>query len=286
VTAREASGTGIAYPRALWRLLQSGAIDGAQNMAIDEATLLALSEGRAPPTLRFYGWRPPCLSLGYAQRAAGTIDLAVCQTMGYDVVRRPTGGRAVLHIDELAYSVTVRRDDPRVAGGVMASYQSLSEGLLGGLRRLGLHASRARPSRREHGGGRTAACFDLPSHAEITAGGKKLVGSAQVRRRGVVLQHGALPLEGDITRIVGVLRFTGEDQRARLAMRLARTSTTLAEVAGRAIPFGEAIKALAAGFAEALNLELVGAELTAWEHQQAEALLEGKYGALEYTLQR
>ncbi len=262
-------------------------MDGALNMAVDEAILLAVAEGRAPPTLRFYGWQPPCLSLGYAQRAAVTVDPEACQTMGYDVVRRPTGGRAVLHIDELAYSVTVCQDDPRVAGGVMASYQRLSEGLLAGLRCLGLRdASRARLSRRQHGDERTAACFDLPSHAEITVGGKKLIGSAQVRRRGVILQHGAIPLEGDIARIVRVLRFTREEQRAHLTTRLARSSTTLRGAAGRPIPFGEAIEGFAAGFAAALNLELVSTELTGWERQQADALLAGKYGASEYTFER
>jgi lipoate-protein ligase A len=102
----------------------------------------------------------------------------------------------------------------------------------------------------------------------------------------VVLQHGALPLEGDITRIVSVLRFATEEHRARLAARLGRTSITLAQAAGRAIPSSEAARDLAIGFAEALNLELVSAELTDWERQQADALLESKYACLDHTLQR
>jgi len=254
-------------------------------MALDEAILLAVAEDRVPPTLRFYAWQPPCLSVGYAQRVTRGFDLEACGAMGYDVVRRPTGGRAVLHIDELTYSVTLPQDDRRVAGGVVSSYRRLSEGLLAGLRRLGLEAARAQLSRHEPDAGRTAACFDLPSHFEIMVGGKKLVGSAQVRRRGVVLQHGALPLEGDITRIVRVLRVSSEAHRARLATRLAEMSTTLAQAADRVIPFDEVAQALATGFAEALDLELVSGQLTDWERQRAGWLRERKYGAQQYTLQ-
>ena len=280
------AGGGNDYPRAVWRLSKDGPADGAFNMALDEAILLAVAKGRAPPTLRFYTWQPPCLSVGYAQPLMRAFDLGVCRAMGYDVVRRPTGGRAVLHIDELTYSVILPQDDPRVAGGVVSSYQRLSEGLLAGLRRLGVDATQAQPSRHETGEGRTAACFDLPSHFEITVGGKKLVGSAQVRRRGVVLQHGALPLGGDITRIVRLLRLSSEEHRARLAAKLAETSTTLAQAAGRVPSLDEAAQALAAGFAEVLNLELVRGRATDWERQRAERLREEKYGAEDYTLQR
>ena len=256
-------------------------------MALDEAILLAVAEGQAPPTLRFYTWKPPCLSVGYAQPLARYIDPKACRAMGYDLVRRPTGGRAILHIDELTYSLALPQEDPRVAGGVVSSYQRLSEGLLVGLRQLGTNAIRAvSPSWDSGRTGRTAACFDLPSHFEITVGGKKLVGSAQVRRQGVLLQHGALPLWGDITRIVRVLRLSSEEHRAGMAARLAKVATTLAQAAGRVIPVGEAGQALAAGFAEALNIELAERELTAWEREQAERLRREKYGTEEYTFQR
>ncbi|MEA3346124.1 MAG: biotin/lipoate A/B protein ligase family protein [Chloroflexota bacterium] len=272
--------------RAMWRLLEDGSADGASNMALDEAILLAVAEDRAPSTLRFYTWQPPCLSVGYAQPLTRDFDPKACRRRGYDLVRRPTGGRAVLHIDELTYSVTLPQDDPRVAGGVISSYRRLSEGLLAGLRRLGVEAAQAQPSPHKPREGRTAACFDLPSHFEITAAEKKLIGSAQVRRRDVVLQHGALPLWGDITRIVGLLRLSSERLRARLATRLAEKSTTLAQVAGRLIPPDEAARALAIGFAEALDLKLVKGEPTDWERQKAEWLLEEKYGTEEYTFQR
>ena len=190
-------------PRASWRLLVTPPADGATNMAIDEAILYALAEGKGQPTLRFYAWEPPCLSLGYNQHWRD-VDEAACRALGYTWVRRATGGRAILHTNELTYSVITRADDPRVAGGVVESYRQLSRGLLLGLHRLGAQAAQSKgdmPKNPAQG----AACFDTPSHYEVTLNGKKLVGSAQVRRKGMVLQHGTLPLDGDITRIFNAL---------------------------------------------------------------------------------
>ena len=280
------AGEGCAYPRATWRLVQDGSADGALNMARDEAILLAVAEGRALPTLRFYTWQPPCLSVGYAQQVGRSLDLEACQAMGYDVVRRPTGGRAVLHIDELTYSVTLSQSDGRVSGGVVPSYRRLSEGLVAGLRQLGVEATQVQPVLHSLGEGHTPVCFDAPSHFEITVEKKKLVGSAQVRRRGVVLQHGALPLQGDPARIVSLLRLSSEERRTRLMARLTTMSTTLAQAAGRMVSFDEAVQALTAGFAEALNVELLKAELTDWERRTADRLREEKYRAQEYTFQR
>lgn len=280
---------GNRYPRAVWRLLRDGPAPGALNMALDEAILSAVVEGRAPPTIRFYTWHPPCLSVGYAQPLERNFDLEACRAAGYDVVRRPTGGRAILHIDELTYSVVLPQDDPRAAGGVVPSYRHLSEGLLLGLRRLGMEVNQAQPGRTSRGSksaARTAVCFDLPSHFEITVGGKKLVGSAQLRRQGVVLQQGALPLWGDIARIVHLLRSPSEEHRVRLAVKLRESATTLAQAAGRIIPFDEVAQALSLGFAEALNLELIEGELTDWEHERAEQLRREKYRAGEYTFRR
>ena len=124
------------YPFASWRLLITPPVDGATNMAIDEAILYALADGVGRPTLRFYQWDPPCLSLGYNQPCAEVDELA-CSHLGYTWVRRPTGGRAILHTDELTYSLVVPGTETRVAGGVVESYRQLSLGLLAGLRSLG-----------------------------------------------------------------------------------------------------------------------------------------------------
>jgi lipoate-protein ligase A len=253
------------YPLATWRLLNTGSADGATNMAIDEAILTAVAEGRSQPTLRFFAWEPPCLSIGYNQ-AADEVDITKCQQAGVDVVRRPTGGRAILHTDELTYSIAASQVEPRVAGGVIASYRRLSVGLVGGLCLLGVAVTQAGVG---HGQDAdvSAACFDAPSAYEVTAGGKKLVGSAQVRRKEAVLQHGSLPLQGDITRICGYLAVPSEERREELRRELRARATSLELVLGRVVPFGQVVEALVKGFSEALNLHLGPGELS--EHELA-----------------
>ncbi len=270
-----------AYPPATWRLLHTPFTNGPRNMAIDEAILLANAAGDSPPTLRFFGWTPPCLSLGYAQ-PGHEADRDRLRALGMDVVRRPTGGRAILHTDELTYSVIAPMDEPRVVGGVVESYQHLSAGLAHGLERLGLTVRADKQySAAEAGPAKGPVCFEVPSNYEITVGlgdrPHKLLGSAQVRKQGVVLQHGTLPLAGDISRIVEVLVFESEAARQTAAARVAQRATTLGAVLGRAVSWAEAAAAMAAGFSAALNLTLVPGPLTAAEAALADQLYTEKY---------
>jgi len=269
------------YPPAAWRLLHTPFTSGARNMAVDEAILLANAGGSAPPTLRFFGWTPPCLSLGYAQSGADA-DRERLRALGVDLVRRPTGGRAILHTDELTYSVIAPMDEPRVLGGVVESYQHLSAGLRQGLERLGLTVRADKEyTTAEAGTAKGPVCFEVPSNYEITVGlgdrPRKLLGSAQVRKQGVVLQHGTLPLAGDIARIVQGLAFESEAARQAAGVRVAQRATTLAAVLGRAISWDEAAAALAAGFAAALNLTLTPGPLTGAEAALADKLCADKY---------
>jgi lipoate-protein ligase A len=273
-------------PPATWRLLigDSLARDGATNMAVDEAILIGVGDGESPPTLRFYAWHPPCVSVGYAQSLRETVDLEACRRDGVTWVRRPTGGRAILHTNELTYSITLPAKEKRVLGGVVESYRRLSQGLLAGLRLLGLDAVQAE-AMAEKSVDLSAACFDVPSHYEITARGKKLVGSAQVRRQKAVLQHGALPLAGDVARLVGYLHLP-DDERAGLRAELRRRAITLEEALSRAVPPGEVAEALARGFARALNLRLEPSTLTAGEEAHVHRLREGKYGSDAWNFER
>lgn len=248
-----------ALPHTTWRLLNTGWSDGATNMAIDEAIMLAVAAGKALPTLRFYGWQPPCVSIGYAQSLSREVDLGACRRYGYDWVRRPTGGRAVLHIDELTYSVIAPMGEPRVAGDILASYRRLSSGLVAGLGLLGCQAVQA-DSAPVRGQPASSACFDVPSAYEIVALGRKLVGSAQARRRRVVLQHGAIPLEGDVARIGDVLVLSEQDRKV-LRRELRNKAITLDGALGRRVTFQECAEALSHGFAQALNLSLEQGEL-------------------------
>lgn len=267
------------YPQAHWRLLVTGFADGATNMAIDEAIMRAVAENLAPPTLRFYGWEPPCVSIGYSQSLAGEIDLERCRRDGVEWVRRPTGGRAILHTDELTYSIVLSLQDPRAFGGVVESYRHLSRGLVAGLAALQVHAAQAAyQERKARQSSLSAACFDIPSHYEITVNGRKLVGSAQTRRLGVLLQHGTLPLTGDITRVVKYLNLPSEAERAVLREKLAARATTLEEVLGRSLSFEEVVRAMSAGFMRALNVVLEAGSLTPPEQAWVEQLKAERYG--------
>ncbi len=271
------------YLPTTWRLIRSAPADGATNMALDEAILHAVAAGQAPPTLRLYAWEPSCLSLGRAQPLAD-VDLPALRAAGFDLVRRPTGGRAILHVDELTYSVVAPQAEPRVTGDIVESYRRLSAGLVRGLERLGvmgLAADRRVKNRHSEG----PVCFEVPSDYEITVGERKLVGSAQMRARSVVLQHGALPLYGDVARICPLLTARPDPARVRaraITIQEALGAFGLAQ-ARRPVAWDEVADAVAAGFAEALNLRLEPGTLTDGERVRAEKLRAEKYATDEWT---
>ena len=269
------SSRGEGYSPATWRLIRSPGVDGVTNMAVDEAILRAVAAGEAPPTLRLYAWDPPALSLGRGQ-PVDDVERGAVEAAGYGLVRRPTGGRAILHIDELTYSVTAPEREPRVRGGVVESYRRLSAGLVRGLALLGVEEIVA-DERVENRGAEGPVCFEVPSDYEITVSGRKLVGSAQMRARGGVLQHGAVPLYGDIVRICPLL--SGHPDPARVRDR----ATTVSRAVGRHVGWEEAAEAVARGFAEALNLRLAPGELTDGERAQAQDLRVEKYATTEWT---
>ena len=247
-------------------------------MAVDEAILETVGCGKAPPTLRLYAWEPPCLSLGYAQRAAD-VDLEALRLRGWDLVRRPTGGRAILHTDELTYAVIAPHDEPRVAGSILDSYQRLALALLEALELLQVPAhteeKNTLPERHNPIG---PVCFEVPSSWEITIDGKKLIGSAQVRRRIGILQHGSLPLYGDLSRITQVLTFSDVASRADAAQRLLQRATTVETARQQPILWEEAAGAFEKAFEQTLKLKLEPTGLTPAEKHRANELVETKYG--------
>lgn len=260
-----------------WRLLITPAAKGAWNMAVDEAILQATGSQQAAPTLRLYAWEPPCLSLGYAQPVAD-VDQARLRSFGWDLVRRPTGGRAILHTDELTYSVIGPHQESRLAGGVLESYQVLATALLQALHRLSVPAeSKNHPDLSGESPPVGAVCFEVPSSYEITVDGKKLLGSAQARRREGILQHGTLPLHGDLTRIVEVLDYPDQFQRTRAARRLLERATTVEMALGYAPQWSAVAQAFADAFQEVLNLRLHPGELSSFERTRAERIMAEKY---------
>ena len=277
------------FPRARWRLIiEDEPRSGAANMAVDEAIAIASAAGDVPPTLRFYRWSPPAVSLGRHQKVAD-VDVNRIEALGYHLVRRTTGGRAILHTDELTYSAAAPADEPRMEGGVMDAYLRLSNGLLSGLQALGLQAEKAGADVRA-GRDVSAACFEVPSAYEITARGRKLMGSAQSRRQGYVLQHGSLPLFGDIARLVDVLALPA-DEAVTLRNQLSTRALTLADALGvpaesSLLGFAHVAAAMSAGFAETLNLELVPGALTAAEIRCSAELIREQYANPAWTQHR
>jgi lipoate-protein ligase A len=272
------------FPSARWRLIvDSDARTGAENMALDEAIMNAVATGDAPPTLRFYQWAPPCLSLGKRQPLDG-VDLAACRADGVDIVRRATGGWAILHTDELTYSVALRPDDPRVSGAILDTYRTLSQGLILGLRLLGADAE-MNPVIPGGAQNTSAACFEVPSAYEITVDERKLIGSAQTRPAGKVLQHGSLPLYGDITRVARYLTFATNQERHALETHLRERAMTLTSVLGHAVPFTQAAQAMVRGFSAALNVEFAPDKLTAEEITAAREIHDRKVTELAEALQ-
>lgn len=263
--------------RACWRLIRTPPASGSWNMAVDDAILESMGHGGDRPVLRLYSWEPPCLSLGYAQPYHDVKEDALDE-FGWEVVRRPTGGRAILHTDELTYSVIGPSTEPRLAGSLLESYQRLSAALLAGLQRLGIAAQTLEPA-----GGTLSensanpVCFEIPSSYEITSRGKKLIGSAQARRKDGILQHGSLPLSGDLTRILQVLNFSSDQERDDAAWRLLARAATAEEALGHAPDWNAAAEALVYGFQAALNLEFVTEELRSVEISRATELVTTKY---------
>lgn len=258
----------------LWRLLHTPLARGAWNMAVDEAILEQVGAGNSLPTLRLYAWEPPCLSLGQGQPFS-EVDTTSLQAHGWDVVRRPTGGRAILHTDELTYAVIAPSDEPLVAGSVLESYQRISQGLIRALQILQapVEVQKAATPQRNA----PPVCFEVPSSYEITVGGRKLLGSAQARRRDGVLQHGTLPLYGDLSRITQALRFPDEGSRQKAAMRLLQKACTLENALGRIVTWDEAAAAFERAFAETFHIEWVQGALSDVELARAEELEREKY---------
>lgn len=251
-------------------------------MARDEAILKAVSAGDSLPTLRLYAWNPACLSLGYGQHSR-EADFDRLATYGWDIVRRPTGGKAILHTDELTYSLSLPADHPLATGDVVESYRRISRALTAGLRALGLATQADQQTGLSSAVG--PVCFETPSHYEITAGGRKLIGSAQVRRKSGILQHGTLPLYGDLSRICDALVYTDENSRAAGRLHVHARAITLEEALKRRVLWEEAAAAIVQGFAETFDLAFSTGDLSPAEQEEAKRLA-ATYGGLEHIRRR
>ena len=250
--------------RPTWRLVRSAPGTAAWNMAVDDAMARTHSRGLTPASLRLYAWHPPAVSVGRNQSLSREVDLAACRREGVEWVKRPTGGGAVFHEEELTYSVILRASS--LPGSVAHTYEVLAAGLREAMRELSLEPEViASPIGFRPG---SAACFEAPAAHELLLKGRKVIGSAQVRRGGVILQHGSI-----------LLSFSPERHAQFLAgadpARLRRRAIGISEAAERRVTWEEAARAFVAGFARGLGIALVEDSLTSEELRVAGELVDG-----------
>jgi len=265
-----------------WRLLFTPPAHGAWNMAADEAILEHIGRGESPTTLRLFAWDPPCLSLGHAQPYRD-IDITRLKERGWEVVRRLTGGRAILHTDELTYSVTGSVEESVLSGSVLNSYNQLARALLYAVKTLGLPVEMNQHEVETPTQNLNPVCFEVPSTYEITVHGKKLIGSAQARRREGILQHGSVPLKGDLARICQALTFQQQSDRDLASARLLDRATTVEAALGREVHWEEAAQALVRGFEAELGIQFKGGEMSPSEIERTKELIHEKYAHPSWT---
>ena len=257
-----------------WRLLVTEPTDGATNMAIDEALWRSRRAGAGPPTLRFFGWTPPTVSVGYGQPLDDHVDTAACRSLGVGLVRRPTGGSAIYHDGperELTYSVVATVGDLEVGRDLLLTYRWIGRALERGLRALGAEAELV--AARAPEGLAPAFCFARTGTYEIEIGGRKVVGSAQRRQGDTFLQHGSVLLGVEESRLRALFPRT----RDPLA-----TMTTLEAALGRRPPFPEVAMALAEAFESEHRLSLQPDGLSSEELATIERLVNDKYATPEW----
>jgi len=272
-----------------WRLIDSGPADAAINMAIDEAIAFACQQGRAPATLRFYTWRPFALSIGYFQDAAVEIDLARCKAQGYGFVRRPTGGKAVLHDQELTYSVAARADNPLFPKNLHGAFMVIAEALIAGLNHLGIQAQvfgLASRKKQVQSSERSASCFASAMGFEIGFKGKKLIGSAQRRWREGFLQHGSILCQFDPGQLFNLLKFSDKHERNQALAHTTQAVTSLSSILPDQPDIHHIKEGLIQGFEEALKIRLTPSQLSPFEQNLVQTLAHKKYGTDAWNLQR
>jgi lipoate---protein ligase len=217
-----------------WRYLETGANDAFFNMGLDEAILESVAGGLEPPTLRLYRWKPSAVSVGYFQGVRDEVNLDRCAELGIDVVRRLTGGGAVYHADEITYSIVVPETHPLAAGGILDSYKAICAGVVAGFKMLGIQA-------------------EFAPLNDIVAGGKKLSGNAQTRKRGCLLQHGTILLGVDLEAMFTVLQVPNEKLKGKLIEDVKARVSSVSAMLGHPVSYEEALPAFEQGFAEVLG---------------------------------
>lgn len=274
----------------IWGFIDSGDQSPSFNMALDEALLDWHSAGEIPPVIRFYGWNPATLSIGYFQKVEKEINMDAVKEHGLGFVRRPTGGRGVLHEHELTYSVIVSEEHPEMPKTVTEAYRVISEGILKGFHQLGLEAYFAVPKTAEERESlknpRSAVCFDAPSWYELVVEGRKVAGSAQTRQKGVILQHGSILLDLDEDKLFSLFNYPNDRVKERMQKAFKSKAVAINDISPRKITLDEAKVAFKKGFEEGLNIELKPFELSEEQMEYVLQLAKDRYESDEWNYKR
>ena len=280
----------IKVEKAKWYFINSGPCSPSYNMAMDEALLDWHSEGLIPPVIRFYEWNPATLSIGYFQSVEREIDMEAVKRLGLGFVRRPTGGRGVLHEHELTYSVIVTESYPSMPATITEAYRVISEGLLLGFQNLSLEAYFSVPNTDEQKDNlkkpKSAVCFDTPSWYELVVEGKKVAGSAQTRQKGVILQHGAILLDLDEDKLIQTFKFASDEVRNKVKKSLSQKAVSINKIISKPIAIEECKVAFKKGFEDALEVELVEYKLTQEQQKYVKELETSKYDNDEWNFKK
>lgn len=268
-----------------WRVLRNKTYSGAMNMAIDEAIMISYKEGRCNPTLRFYTWEPACLTIGYFQKLEKEIDLEKCNSLGIDYVRRATGGRAVLHEDELTYSIIVGEDNQLIDRSINESYKFISQGIVKGLEIEGIEVDELSKGERITREKLSAACFNTHASYEITINNKKVVGSAQHRHDGVILQHGSIVIDFDVDKLFEIIKTKTPELKERVKRFTSSKASGIEIETGKDIDINSLEASIIQGFEYVFGVQFEEDELSEYELDLASKLYE-KYRDKEYTSKR
>ena len=264
---------------AVWRLVHFHRYAPWENMAIDEAIFREVQRSGGPPTIRLYGWLSPAVSIGYFQHIDREIDLEACRKDGVTVVRRPTGGKAVYHDDDLTYAVIAGENASLFPPTILETYRVISQCLVRGLRKLGLEAILAEEGREAGKGSIDASCFSVPSLHELLVKGRKICGSAQMRSRGVFLQQGSLLMSFDPEKTCDIM-LPHREPRARQVQALQEKVTSLYEHLPRSVTREDVCKSLIESFQTGWEVLFAEGSLTPEEETLKDHLLNTKYDDL------
>jgi len=268
-------------PHRVWRFVDSGPQPGATNMALDMAMTQMVAEKKAPPTLRLYGWFPPAISLGYHQ-SENDVDVNRCRLDNIDVVLRPTGGRAILHANELTYAVSIPPSSPFFHQDIQSVYEIISRCLVTSLKQLGIDVDfeRVKKTPKDFSRGELSTlCYASSVQNEICLGRRKLVGSAQRRIQGSVLQHGSILIGDEHLSITNYLTAPNEAWRDRVRQYMQKNTISLNQVSDSAVAYETLANTLFVGFQKELEVELQRGDISETEWRRAKQL-EKKFSIL------